>query len=174
MKAGNKFMLKLLFVSTVVLSLCVASQAAESWRLSSLGYGQVRAGMTKERAESLMGVRLQAYENGPIDPSCDHIYPDKGHKGVSFMIQDGRITRVGISSPEVLTRSGARVGDSTSRLKSLFGAQLEIEPHHYIDGFYYFVWEKNRRHGVKFEIADDKVIEIYAGDESIQLVEGCS
>jgi hypothetical protein len=38
---------------------------------------------------------------------------------------------------------------------------------------YYFVWESDKKHGVKFEIADDRVVEILAGDETIRYVEGC-
>lgn len=168
-------MLKHLFASTVVMSLCVMSQATEAWRLSSRGYGPVHAGMTQEKAESLLGVKLLTYENRPLEPSCDHVYPAKGHKGVTLMVQDGRITRIAVSSPAILTKSGARVGDSTSRLKALFGQQLEIEPHTYDDkDFYYYVWEKDRQHGVKFEIVRDRVVEIYAGDRSIELAEGCS
>lgn len=122
-----------------------------------------------------MGTRLKTFEGKPLEPSCDHLYPEKGHKGVSLMVQNGKITRIVISNPRIQTLSGAKVGDSTERLKQLFGGRLEIEQHKYDDeGYYYFVWEQGKRYGVKFEIGGNKVTDIYAGDDSIRYVEGCA
>lgn len=91
------------------------------------------------------------------------------------MVQNGKITRIVISNPRIQTLSGAKVGDSTERLKQLFGGRLEIEQHKYDDeGYYYFVWEQGKRYGVKFEIGGNKVTDIYAGDDSIRYVEGCA
>jgi hypothetical protein len=91
------------------------------------------------------------------------------------MVHDGRVMHVHISTPNIPTRSGIRVGDQASHLKCVFSSQLEIEPHKYDDsGFYYFIWEKGKHLGVKFEIGGGKVTKIFAGDESIQYVEGCS
>jgi len=122
-----------------------------------------------------MGTRLRTYEKRPLDPDCDHLYAENGYEGIGLMVQNGQVTRVEVSNPTVSTLSGVNVGDSTARLKQLFGSRLTIEQHKYDDtGFYYYLWERHERYGVKFEIVEDKVREIYAGDKSIRLVEGCA
>lgn len=149
--------------------------ADPSWRITTRGYGPVQAGLSPSEAARWMGTRLKTFEGQPLDPSCDHLYPEKGYDGVSLMVQNGKVTRIVISNPQIQTLSGIKVGDSTARLKQVFPGRLEIEPHKYDEsGFYYYVWEQGKRHGVKFEIAGDRVTEIYAGDESITYVEGCA
>lgn len=162
--------------ATFVLCLCpLIGSADETWRITTRGYGPVQAGMTPSDAARLMGTRLKTFEGRPLEPSCDHLYPEKGYEGVSLMVQNGKITRIGISNSKIRTLSGIKVGDSTTRLKQVFGTRLEIQQHKYDDdGFYYFVWEQDKRYGVKFEIGGGRVTEIYAGDDSIQYVEGCA
>ena len=151
------------------------SSADDTRRITTRGYGPVRAGMTLSEAARQMGTRLKTLESRPLERSCDHVYPEKGFKGMNLMVQDGKITRIEIASPLAQTLSGVKVGDSSARLKQVFGARLEIEQHKYEDdAFYYFLWEQGKRFGVKFEIVGNRVTLIYAGDESIQYVEGCS
>ena len=149
--------------------------ADQPWTLWSRGYGPIRPGMTIKQAENLLGLKLKPSEDRPLQPECDYVFPATGSSRVGFMVQDGFITHVSVGLPGVRTRVGAMVGDHTSKLQALYLDQLEIEPHHYQEGaFYYFVWEENRRCGVKFEVVNDLVVGIDAGDESIMLVEGCS
>lgn len=149
--------------------------ADPAWKITTRGYGPVQAGQSPSEAARLMRTRLKTFEGKPLEPSCDHLYPEMGHEGVSLMVQNGKVTRVVISNPQIQTLSGIKVGDSTARLKQVFASRLEIEQHKYDDtGYYYFVWEQGKRYGVKFEIAADQVIEIYSGDESIRYVEGCA
>ncbi len=151
------------------------TSANEPWRITTRGYGPIQAGQSLSEAARLMGTRLRTYENRPLEPECDHLYAEKGYEGISLMVQNGKLTRIEVSSPSVSTLSGIKVGDTTTRLKQVYGNRLKIEQHKYDDaGFYYYVWEQSERYGVKFEIAGDKVSEIYSGDTSIQLVEGCS
>lgn len=149
--------------------------AAESWLISSDGYGPVRIGMSQKEAESLMHVKLKTEDNLPLMQHCDHVFAAKGFDGISIMLQEGRITRFSVSSPTVSTKSGVKIGDTTLRLKNIFGSRVQIEPSNFDEnGFYYFVWEKSQQRGIKFEVINDQVRFIYAGDDSIRLVEGCS
>jgi hypothetical protein len=149
--------------------------AAEEWRLSSTGYGPVQPGMTVKQAELLFGSKLVVSNEGPPDSACNFMIPSKGHVGVSMMVQKGIITHIEATSPGVLTKSGVGVGDSGSKVKSLYGKQLEIEVHAYDEkSFFYYIWDASRRSGLKFEISNDKVDTIYAGSKSIRLVEGCN
>lgn len=153
---------------------CTTAHAADTWTISSRGLGPIHAGITIEQAAHLLKSPLTTYDNAPLEVSCDFVYPSQDKDRIAFMVSDGHINHAVISTPDITTRSGAKVGDSTARLKSLFGAQLQITPHEYEEGFYYFIWENSHSYGVKFEVVNDKVVQIYAGDESIQFVEGCS
>jgi hypothetical protein len=146
-----------------------------TWILTSQGYGPIRPGMTPSEAEHLLESNLRTKNHRPLEPECGHLYPTKGHRGISLMIQNGRITRITATTKDVATKSGVRVGDPATKLQSLFGESLEIEPHKYDDtGKYYYVWEPGKQRGVKFEVIGGLVQSIHAGDESISLVEGCS
>jgi hypothetical protein len=131
--------------------------------------------MLISEAERRMHTRLSAWEGLPLNSDCDYAYPAKGHEGVTFMVQGGRITHALVSSPKILTLSGFKVGDTIGMLKKRFGKRLKIEPHHYDEqSFYVFLWEPGERFGIKFETGGEVVTSIYAGDGSIGLVEGCS
>jgi hypothetical protein len=155
--------------------LCASAAAAQSWPIHTRGVGAASAGLSRGAAERRLGTSLRTIENAPVQTACDYLYPVRGFEGLSLMVQNGRVTRAQIRSAAFATRSGARVGDRTARLRQLYGNRLDIVPHKYDPtGFYYFVWEQRRRYGVKFEIAADTVSAIYAGDASIELVEGCA
>ena len=149
--------------------------AADEWRLSTNGYGPVLSGMTVKQAELSFGSKLVVSSEGPPGSACQLMVPSKGYAGVSMMVQKGIITHIEVASPGVLTKSGLGVGDSSAKVRSLYGKQLEIEAHKYDEkGFYYFIWDASRKSGLKFEITNDKVDTIYAGSKSIRLVEGCN
>lgn len=165
------------YLFTLLSAMLYASplMAAQDWRLSAAGYGPVQPGMTVKQAQSLFGSKLITSSEGAPGSACKFMTVAQGHAGVSLMVQNGRITHIETSTPGVLSQSGAGVGDSTSRLKSLYGKQLEIEVDKYDEkGFYYFLWNTNRSGGMKFEIANDKVTTIYAGSKTIRLAEGCN
>ncbi|WP_132750509.1 hypothetical protein [Simplicispira metamorpha] len=171
---SDSLRMKTLYFFVIALCTSFSTQANEPWLLNSKGYGPVKVGMTIAEAESLLKFKLNTFENKPLDSECDYVSASGRHEGLDYMIQQGKISRIEVSDHAIKTKSGAKVGDSTSKLKELFGSQLEIERHKYDDtGFYYYIWEIGKRHGVKFEIAADKVRKIYVGDESIDLVEGC-
>jgi hypothetical protein len=149
--------------------------AADNWLLSSAGYGLVQTGMTVKQAESVFGSTLVVSSEGPPGSACKFMVPSKGHAGVSMMVQNGRIAHIETASPGVVTKSGVRVGDSSDKVKNLYGKKLEIEIHKYDEkSFSYFVWNASGNSGLKFEISNDKVDTIYAGSKSIRLVEGCN
>lgn len=167
---------KRLFAAAAALTmLCASAAVAQSWPVHTRGVGTVSAGLSRAEVERRLGTPLRTIENAPVQTACDYLYPVRGFEGFSLMVQNGRVTRAQIRSATFATRSGARVGDRTTRLRQLYGNRLDIVPHKYDPtGFYYFVWEPRMRYGVKFEIAADTVSAIYAGDTSIQLVKACA
>ena len=172
--------MKRIFLLGVLLVSCSALDAREPWQVTSRAYGPVKVGMTIPEAELALGTRLHALDDdGKISEralwsECDYVYPSSGAP-FSLMVQNDRVTHISVGSEDIHTRSGIHIGDAASKLRQLFKANLEIEPHKYQDNaFYYFVWDADRRHGIKFEIVEDKVVGINAGDQTIMLVEGCS
>jgi hypothetical protein len=164
-----------LFLLIFLVFLPGLSISSPPWTLTTQGYGPIRPGMTPREAGQLLKSDLRTKNNSPLEAECGHLYPVKGHRGISLMIQKGRITRMTATTNDVATKSGVRVGDPEIKLRSLFGESLEIEPHKYDDtGKYYYIWEPGKQRGVKFEVIGGRIQSIHAGDESISLVEGCS
>ena len=111
-----------------IAALCVtfSTQANEPWFLTTKGYGPVKAGMTIAEAQSLLNFKLNTFENRPIDTECDYVSETgRYEEGVNYMIQEGKITRIDVSDSAITTKSGAKVGDSTEKLKEIFGSHLE-------------------------------------------------
>nr|WP_302175127.1 hypothetical protein [uncultured Hydrogenophaga sp.] len=164
-------------IRLMAVAACLAGsvQAAPPWVLTTRGYGPVTPGLSVPEARRLLGTRLHTFEQQPMDPDCDHLYPASGHPGISLMVQNGRVTRIGADTPDTATRSGVRVGDTAESVRRRFGDALEIEQHKYDDnGQYFYLWETSRQRGIKFEVIGGRVVTIYTGDESIRLVEGCA
>jgi hypothetical protein len=87
--------------------------------------------MTVKEASEAAGVKLSR-ENSRLDDSCTFYYPPANLKGLAFMVNNGRINRIDVTTPKFTTVSGAKVGDSESRIKSLYGERIQVMPHKYI------------------------------------------
>ncbi len=96
------------------------------------------------------------------------------HRGGDFaaMVVDGKIARIEIDKPGILTAEGIGVGSSLSRLKEAYGKQLIAEPNTYGGEDNYFVWQAKDR-GLVFYMSDGKVRYMAGGGEAIRYVEGC-
>ncbi|HEY9217828.1 MAG TPA: hypothetical protein VIO94_07265 [Phenylobacterium sp.] len=151
--------------------------AAETFRLHSEGYGPVRVGMSVGQAQTALGGKLApSDDSGPAD-GCWHLKAASGHEGVTFMIQDGRVTRASLygEPSAVKTVSGAGLGDTEAAVRALYGDKLKSEPHAYGDaGDRYLTYWARPHRGVRFEIVGGKVAAIHAGEDSIGYIEGCS
>lgn len=154
----------------------IAAHAAE-WRVTATGYGPVQAGMSVKQAEKHLGTRLRTHESRPLDVDCDFLQPESGHPGVSFMVEDGLVSHVQIDAPGIATDKGIRVGDTAESVRQRYGRALDIQPHKYEDGaFYYYAWKSNGQLGIKYVVtgAAGKVSEIHGGGPTILRAEGCS
>lgn len=150
--------------------------ASDDWSIHARGYGSVHVGMTVKDAEVLLKSPL-VLEKSPLEDGCFVAIPKNGHKGVYFRVENGKITHSGVTTAGVPSDVGLKVGDSASEVKRRYGKRLEVMKHHYQDNaFYFFVWEKNRKYGMNYEIGDNgKIHEIRGGNSTIMRVEGpCS
>ena len=154
-----------------------ARDSVSDLALSEEGLGQIQVGMTLDEAVS-MGL---LNENPSMNPNCDFVFPAVGAgipEGVSVMVVKGKIARIDVDTGSVTTEDGAKIGDTEDRVKSLYGDDLKIEPHKYIDGGHYMTVLGNSASAGKalvFE-TDGKRVTMFRGGRlpEVKWVEGCS
>lgn len=133
--------------------------------LTEDGLGQVQIGMPLTEAVN-MGLLS---ENPNLKPECDYVFPAVGAgipEGVSVLVVRGRLARIDVDTGTVTTAEGARIGDTEERLRSLYGADLEVSPHKYIEkGHYLMVLGDSASAGkaLVFETDGQKVTMFRAG-----------
>lgn len=145
--------------------------------LDENGLGPVQIGMTLDEAVS-MGL---LNERPDIKPACDFVYPAVG-SGVPFdvgvMVVKGKVARIDVDTGSVTTEDGAKIGDSEDRVKSIYGDELEVRPHKFIDGGHYLIVKGDSTSAGKeivFETdGSHKVIMFRAGRlPEVEWLEGC-
>lgn len=136
------------------------------------GFGKIKVGMTVAQASQALGaelVRGKGYED-----ACFYVDP-KGIKGVRFMVTNGKIARIDVSSNKYATDKGARIGDTEDRIKSLYPG-IKVYPQKYDE----------KKHDMEINSGDKKYLIIFETDgkrvtgfrvgntEEVGYVEGCS
>src|SRR5438034_6040708 len=104
--------------------------------LNEDGLGQIQIGMTLDDAVN-MGL---LNENPNMNVRCDFVFPAVGAgipDGVSVMVVNGKVARIDVDTGAVTTEDGIKVGDTEDRVKSVYGDELKVDPHKYIDGGHY-------------------------------------
>ena len=168
-----------LIAAVVALLLTAAAPSFNyDWKLTPAGWGPARIGMTRAQVSKALHVELQgdAFDN---EGTCLELYAsDNGLPGMYFMFEDDKLTRISASEPSaVATPRGIHVGSTAEEVRKAYGADLKTEPNHYLElpAEYLTYWLKPEKSGVRFETdAEQKVETIHAGNESIQLIEGCA
>lgn len=164
-----------LLSSTVTTALAAPSLADE--QLDLRGLGPIRVGMTVNQAAQAAGTRL--VPNGPASgSSCYYVRPANGPAGVDFMVEKNRIVRVDVQSGRVTTLSGAKVGDTTARIQSLYPGQIQVSPHKYNpNGRYLTLMPRDysdRNYRLIFETDQGHVTQYRSGLRSyVEQVERC-
>ncbi len=151
------------------------STSQQDWTVTSAGIGSLKAGMTiaemKAAAPDLVvPAKLQ---------ECDYVRVTSAPKGVGFMVESERLSRVDVrNNTSVKTASGAGIGDTEDRIKSLYPGQVTVQPHKYTDGHYLVVKPSNAPSGdlrIVFETNGKNVTEFRSGKTpAVEYVEGCS
>lgn len=144
--------------------------------LTEDGLGQIQIGMTLDEAVS-MGL---LNDNPTMRSECDFAFPAVGSgipDGVSVMIVKRKVARIDVDTGLVTTEDGAKIGDSEDRIKSIYGDELQVEPHKYTDGHYMTVMGDSASAGkaIVFETDGKNVTMFRAGRlPEVKWVEGCS
>jgi hypothetical protein len=149
-----------------------------SYRVSELGYGPLRIGMTVDQASRALGVALEpAAPSENDDGGCYFVYPTGGAGRVGFMITGGTVARVDVLEPGILTAAGVGVGSTEAEVGAAYGAGLEISAHKYtwMEGGHYLIVEPRPGSKLVFETDGSTVITYRAGRvPEVEYVEGCS
>lgn len=154
-----------------------AKDSVSDLALTEDGLGQIQVGMKLSEAVSL-GLLS---ENPTMNPTCDYVFPAVGAgipEGVSVMVVKGKIARIDVDTGAVTTEEGARIGDTEDKIKSIYGEDLQIQPHKYITGGHYMIVPGDSASAGKaivFETDGQRVTMFRAGRQpEVQWVEGCS
>lgn len=144
------------------------------------GIGAVRVGMTVAEASLAAGTRLVQEAGYQDNPSCFYVTPKQKPKGMGFMVVGDRIARVDVwKNQSITTLSGAKIGDTEAKIKSLYPGQIQVTPHNYVPAGHYLTFvpkdRADRNYRVIFETDGKRVTGFRAGKRpEVEFVEGCS
>ena len=91
--------------------------------ITTAGLGPVRIGQTLDEAQEAAGVTFNAASTG--SEKCQYYTPAAGATGASFMVVNGEVVRVDISSGPITTKSGYGIGSTKEAIKSAFGSKIQ-------------------------------------------------
>jgi hypothetical protein len=154
-----------------------ARDSVSDLALSEEGLGQIQIGMNLADAVN-MGL---LNENPTMNTKCDFVFPAVGAgipDGVSVMVIKGKVARIDVDTGSVTTEDGAKIGDTEDRIKSIYGDEVKVEPHKYIEGGHYMTVVGDSASAGKalmFE-TDGKRVTMFRGGRlpEVKWVEGCS
>ncbi|MGQ0659845.1 hypothetical protein [Sphingosinicella sp.] len=168
----------LILLATAALAATPAAAQPRPWHLTPDGYGPTRLGMTRAQVERALNIRL---EGEPVDDAnaCIEMGATRGeHRDLIFMFIDRRLSRVAaIDASRVTTPRGLGIGATAAQVRRTYGRGLRAEEHTYIGrpAEYLTFWTRPNRRGVRFVTGLNRRVEaVIAGNDSIQLIEGCA
>jgi hypothetical protein len=140
--------------------------------VTEYGIGPIRAGMTVAQANAAIGGGFAAPKGGTS--GCTYAVLTKAPRGLWVMLQDGRVARVEVRSGSIATSTGARTGDTESRIETLY-PRVAVTPHKYVAGGNYLtVMGSDPTNRIVFETDGSKVTTFRSGrTPEVENVEGC-
>ncbi|HEY9834592.1 MAG TPA: hypothetical protein V6D26_28840 [Stenomitos sp.] len=145
-------------------------------KLSINSIGPIRVGMSVAQAEAAAGVKLTR----PDNKECSYIRPQGSKYDFLMMVTNNRIARIDIrGKSRITTISGARIGDTESKIKSLYPGRITVTPAKYAPNGHYLIFtpkDRNDAHyRIVFETDGNRVTEFRSGKQpEVEWVEGCS
>lgn len=154
-----------------------SGDTASDIAVSEDGIGPIQIGMNLSDAVN-MGL---LNDNPTRNPKCDWVYPAVGAgipDGVNVMVVSGKIARIDVDTGVVTTEDGVKIGDSEDKIKTVYGDDVQVEPHKYIEGGHYMTVLGDSASAGKalvFE-TDGKRVTAFRGGRlpEVKWVEGCS
>ncbi len=167
-----------LAVSSVTVSTVIAkAKLTNQSKLFIKGIGTVQVGMTVPQAAKAAGTKLVG---DSANNNCYYVKPQNEPKNLSFMVTEGRISRVDVRENTLITTlKGAKIGDTEAQIKSLYPGQIQVTPHKYVENGHYLTFipkdRADQNYRVVFETDGKVVTQFRAGKlPEVEYVEGCS
>ncbi len=154
-----------------------SSQPASTQGATFAGYGDLKLGSTADEARQAWGGELNSSTPSQTG-ACYQLTPkwatDKAD--VAFMIEGGHFVRYDVTTAKDAAPGGGKVGMTEAELRALYGAQLQVLPHKYVEGGKYLSVQDSGGAKLVFETdADGKVTSWRVGlPPQIDYVEGCA
>ena len=166
-----------------MLAMIAPAAAQQQLILESGGIGKVRIGMGVEEAERTIGARLRslvpAYGQGCwLAVRADGIDP-----GLSYMVENGRITRIDVvtprdgTAPTISTAKGIGIGSTQADVELKYGSSgiSALAPYGRSNDDRWVTVEATPELGIVISISGGKVVSLWAGRrQSIAYTEACS
>jgi len=150
--------------------------AAAAAHLTPDGWGAVKIGMSQAEVARALGAKL---EGEPIDDATTCLEQISGaYPDMWFMFLERKLARISVGEKsKVTTPRGIGIGASAAQVRRKYARGLHAEEHEYLGkpAEYLTYWTVPKKRGVRFETDRKRRVEtIHAGDDSIQLIEGCA
>jgi hypothetical protein len=144
-----------------------------AWVLRFDGIGPVKIGMSLSQLNTALQEKF-AMPKARDDQGC-FVVTSSRQPHVSFMLEDGKVTRIDVDSGGIPTDKGIQVGNSEKEVLKVYGTVVKIEPHAYtVDESGHYLTIRNGNLGLRFETSKGKIDSFYAGQfASVQYIEGC-
>ena len=156
-------------VLRVLFAALFACATAHAQTLSPDGYGKIRFGERLATAEKRLGQRARPR---PLDPDCS-IVRFKRYPRVSFMVEQGRITRADATTI-VPNSAGVTAGMQPEEVLRRH-PHARTEPHKYVPQGQYLILRKGTAKALLFETDGKRLTHVRAGlKPAVDYVEGCS
>lgn len=109
-------------------------------RLGLTNFGPLQVGMTIANAKAITGMSFEQRTSGGEEYGCLY-YEASRLAGLSIMVTEGTIARFELSSADLTTLSGAKMGYTEGQVKDLYPGQIVEEVHEYVLNGKYLVYE---------------------------------
>lgn len=183
----------MLSITLIAVPIFAQAQLTERSKVAINGIGPIRVGMTVAEAEKSSGIKLVEKGARVGTGGCYSLVPKAAPQNLGLMVisnrednrivrtQD-RIARVDIyKGSSITTLSGAKVGDTEARIKSLYPGQIRVTPHKYTgrNGGHYLTFvpkdASDSNYRVIFETLNGRVTQFRSGKlPEVEFVEGCA
>ncbi|MGE5113966.1 MAG: hypothetical protein ACM3JB_24150 [Acidobacteriaceae bacterium] len=178
----NRFSVSALFIILFVVphgstisaqSRSSSENSQNTWVLRFDGIGPVKVGMSLSQLNNALQEKF-AMPKARDDQGC-FVVTSARQPHVSFMLEDGKVTRIDVDNRGIPTDKGIEVGNSEKDVLKVYGAAVKVEPHAYtVDERGHYLTIRNGTLGLRFETSNGKVDSFYAGQfTSVQYIEGC-
>lgn len=162
-------------------SRAVASEAPAPWVITLQSAGPVPFGVSKTEASRLLGAPLVNDGTYAETDGCYYARSSNMPEGVEFMIEDGVVVRVDVSTRSIRTPSDVGVGMSMRTVMATYPSQISVQGDPYDDSpgadWLWFLPHAaaNQRYSLVFEVSGWMVTGFHAGLRGPNgYIEGCS